>query len=101
MQCKIANCKNNSTGYFATVPVCTLHRDKLVDETIDYYSKRIEKRWLFESIRHLTPWKDTEPGDIHKAMVKNMRNGVVTIYEIKGGRYVLDHPSAYKGAKAE
>lgn len=101
MPCKIVDCPHESVGLFATVPVCEQHRDRLIQETIDYYNRDIDRRWLFESIRHLTPWKHIEPGDIHQATVKKIRNGVVTIYEIKGGRYVLDHASAYKGGRAK
>lgn len=90
MQCKIANCKNNSTGYFATVPVCTLHRDKLAAETIDFYNYRILKRKLFESIRHLTPWKVTAVGDVHMAKVEKMKKDDPIAYIIRGERYIRE-----------
>lgn len=101
MQCKVPGCQKQASTHYYNVDVCGTHRDLLKAEADEFYKKIINRKFLFESIRHLTPWKDTEPGDIHKAMVKKIRNGVVTIYEIRGGRYVLDHPSAYKGAKAK
>lgn len=97
MHCKVPGCKKVKVGYFYTVPVCFEHQEKMMDEAIKFYSKKIDTRPLLESIRHMTPWKNVEPGDTHKAIAKKVKNGVVTVYEIKGGRYVLDHASAYKG----
>lgn len=101
MHCKVPGCKKIKAGSFATVPVCCEHQEELMDEAIMFYSKRIDDRPVYESIRHMTPWKNVETGDIHKATAKKVRNGVVTVYEIKGGRYVLDHASAHKGAAAK
>ncbi|MGG3452532.1 hypothetical protein [Paenibacillus rhizolycopersici] len=99
MHCRVPGCKKFKVGSFATVPVCYEHQEELMDEAIMYYSKRIDERPTFESIRQMTPWKGVEPGDTHKAIVRKMKNGIVTAYEIKGGRYVLEHANAYKGAK--
>lgn len=97
MQCNVPRCDQMANARFAKAPVCLMHRYKLLDEASLFYSKGIDKRPLFESIRQKTPWKKLEEGDKHQAIVRKIRNGAVTIYEIKGGRYVLDHASAYKG----
>ncbi|MFD1179651.1 hypothetical protein ACFQ3W_25590 [Paenibacillus puldeungensis] len=73
---------------------------KLVDEAITFYKKRIDERPCFESIRHLTPWKQIGEGDKHVAVVEKMKNGVPTVYMIRGKRYVCDNKSTFKGARA-
>ncbi|GIO83509.1 hypothetical protein J25TS5_04410 [Paenibacillus faecis] len=97
MQCKVPDCKREATHTFAKAPVCEYHREDLQQEAEESYADRP----LFESIRQYTLWKVIEPGDVHRATVKKIKKDVVTIYEIRGGRYVLDHPSAYKGARAK
>lgn len=101
MQCKMPDCPKQASTHYYTVEVCEQHRDLLEIEAGDYYRKEIDRKWMFESIRHLTPWKDIEPGDRHIATVKKVRKGAVTIYEIRGARYILDHASAYKGGRAK
>lgn len=96
MQCNIPGCDQWANTRFAKVPVCKMHKDELQDEALLFYTKGIDKRELFETIRQKTPWKNLEEGDRHQATVRKIRNGVATIYEIKGGRYVLDHADTYK-----
>ncbi|NWL87583.1 hypothetical protein DMN77_08190 [Paenibacillus sp. 79R4] len=89
MQCNIPGCDEMANATFAKVPVCRMHRFKLLDEASLFYSKGINNRQLFELIRQKSPWKKLEEGDKHQAIVRKIRNGTVTIYEIKGGTYAL------------
>lgn len=95
MECKVPGCKVEATHTYAMAQVCEYHREDLQYEALENYGDRP----LFESIRQYTPWKNVEAGDVHRAKVRTIRRGMVTVYEIKGGRYVLDHPNAYKGVK--
>lgn len=99
MHCKVPGCTKIKVGLFAKVPVCYDHQEELMDEAIMFYSKRIDERPTFESIRHMTPWKGVEKGDTHYARVESVRNDFPTAYTIRGRRYVLDHPSMRKGVR--
>lgn len=99
MHCKVPGCTKIKVGLFAKVPVCYDHQEELMDEAIMFYSKRIDERPTFESIRHMTPWKNVEKGDTHYARVESVRNDFPIAYMIRGRRYVLDHPSMRKGVR--
>lgn len=101
MQCKVPGCKREASWTYSLVPVCNKCRDDLVAEARLFYSnKDMEERPIFESIRKFTPWKKTEVGDSHKAVVREMWNGQVVAYQIKGYRFVIDRQKQ-KGARVK
>lgn len=57
MHCKVPGCNNQANRYFAMVEVCERCQSDMAKEAIFYYAGRFDIRPMFESIRHLTPWK--------------------------------------------
>lgn len=96
MHCKVPECTGVATKRFYTVPVCQVHQEAMADEAIWFYSRKVDKRKLYESIRHLSPWKDTEVGDKHCAVVSQVKGDEATAYIIRGNRYVLSRKGAAK-----
>lgn len=88
MQCKVPECTGSATKRFYNVPVCQVHQEAMADEAIWFYSHKIDRRKLYDSIRHLSPWKDAEVGDIHVARVDEVKGNKPTAYMIRGERFV-------------
>lgn len=58
MECNFPNCKNESAGTFALVPLCEDHLIDVNVETKNFYGKGIgrDQRVIYQEIEHLIPW---------------------------------------------
>lgn len=109
MQCKVPGCQKIAAKTWALVPVCCRCWDALKSEQLLYYSKRIkdEERVLLAQIRDMTPWPNEEQQTGQEkvkrvmAVVRKVNKGIVTVYDIEGRRYRLDHGSTFKGANTK
>ncbi|MEK5167157.1 hypothetical protein NYE69_33285 [Paenibacillus sp. FSL R5-0527] len=99
MQCKVPGCNNEANRHFAMVEVCDRCQLDLVDEAIVYYNGRFDHRPVFESIRHLTPWKKAGPGDKTTVTIAGIKNGQITSLRLGNDKFVIDRRNHYKGVK--
>lgn len=102
MNCKMPRCEKVATKFWKLVPVCCHCWDDLQAEQQMYYAKRIaaEDRVLMAHINNISPTSKPTVGlTEHTAVARKVVKGIVTVYEIRGKRYVLDNKSKRKGAK--
>lgn len=94
--CSMPGCKFKAATSFATVPVCENHREELMEEAILFYKRKIDDRYSYEQIKHLTPFQPARVGLNHPVKIISMKNGRPTRYLIKGEEYIRDRKKAIK-----